>query len=233
MKRRGFLGIGLVSALWIVCGGALAETQTLLSQRQTTTQVSSNAEQTTPAVVKPAAKEEAEVPPPQRRHPLLDYHFTHELGQSVSLGQFQGQALGITFFFTRCPVPDYCPRLSKNFQEASQKLLSRSGAPTNWHFLSVTIDPEFDTPPVLKTYAEKYRYDPKHWSFLTGLSDIIAELVKLSDVSFDREGGLFNHNFRTLIIDATGRLQMAFPIGGNLSDAIVKEMLKAAAVKNK
>src|ERR1017187_10894167 len=69
------------------------------------------------------------------RHPLLDYAFTNELGQAVRLGDFRGQALAITFFFTRCPIPDYCPRLSKNFEEASQKLIAMPGTPTNWHFL--------------------------------------------------------------------------------------------------
>ena len=53
------------------------------------------------------------------RHPLLDYPFTNELGQAVRPGDFRGQALAITFFFTRYPIPDYCPRLSKNFDEAS------------------------------------------------------------------------------------------------------------------
>jgi len=82
----------------------------------------------------------------------------------------------------------------------------------------------------LKAYAEQYHYDPSHWSFLTGASDKIAELAQLSDVTMAREGSLFNHNFRTLIIDAAGHLQMAFPIGGNLADAIVEQILKAALV---
>jgi len=166
------------------------------------------------------------------RHPLLDFKFTNELGQAVSLSSFQGQALAITFFFTRCPIPDYCPRLSKNFQEASQKLNSLPGGPTNWHFLSVSFDTKFDTVPVLKAYAEFYHYDPAHWSFLTGPQEKIAELARLSDVKFEAEGGFFNHNFRTLIIDTAGHLQMSFPIGGNLSDAIVEEIRKAATVTN-
>src|SRR6266478_2321106 len=73
-------------------------------------------------------------------HPLLDYKFTNELGQRVSLGDFRGQALAITFFFTRCPIPDYCPRLSRNFQEASTRLSLIAAGPTNWHFLSVSFD---------------------------------------------------------------------------------------------
>jgi len=170
---------------------------------------------------------------PRSPHPLLDYQFTNELGEAVSLSQFRGQALAITFFFTRCPLPEFCPRLSKNFEEAAQKLKALPGTPTNWHFLSVSFDTDFDTPRVLKAYGELYHYDPQHWSFLTGPADKISELARGSDVKIEREGGLFNHDFRTLIIDATGRLQMSFPVGGNLSEDIVREILKAAAVTNR
>jgi protein SCO1/2 len=175
------------------------------------------------------------VPPPapaKPQHRLMDYRFTNELGQAVSLGEFRGQALAITFIFTRCPIPDYCPRLSRNFQEASQALPGMTNAPANWHFLSVSFDPDFDTPERLKAYAERYGYDPQHWSFLTGPRDKIAELAAQSDVTFEPESGFFNHNFRTLIIDAAGRLQTTFPIGGNLSQVIVSEMFKAAAATN-
>jgi protein SCO1/2 len=161
-------------------------------------------------------------------HPLLDYHFTNELARPVSLRQFRGQALAITFFYTRCPVPDYCPRLSKNFQEASRKLASLAGAPTNWHFLSVSIDPQKDTPEVLRTYAERYHYDSNHWTFLTGSADKIRELASLSGVTYEAEGAFLNHNFRTLIIDPNGSLRKSFPIGGNLSEQIAEEMQAAA-----
>ena len=140
------------------------------------------------------------------------------------------QLLDYPFYFTLCPIPDYCLRLSKDFDEASQKLGAMPGAPTNWHFLSVSFDPDFDTPTVLKAYGERYQYDPKHWSFLTGPREKISELASLSEAKIQPEGGLINHNFRTLIIDAASHLQMVFPTSVNLSDAIVLEMLKAAAV---
>ncbi len=60
--------------------------------------------------------------PVQNKNPLFYYKFTNELGQAVTLSDFNGQALAITFFFTRCPFPNFCPRLSKNFEEASQML---------------------------------------------------------------------------------------------------------------
>ena len=163
---------------------------------------------------------------------LLDYKFTNELGRAVSLNDFRGQALAITFFYTRCPLPDYCPRLSKNFQAAQKILESRSGAPTNWHLLSISFDTEFDSPAMLKAYGNSYQYDPGHWSFLTGPADKIGELARGSGVSYQYDAGTFNHDFRTLIIDAAGHLQMIFPTGGDLSDQIVTELIKAAAATN-
>jgi protein SCO1 len=168
---------------------------------------------------------------PQPDKSLLDYKFTNELGQAVSFNDFRGQAIAITFFYTRCPLPEFCPRLSKNFQAASQKLKALTNAPTNWHFISVSFDPEFDTPQALKSYGEFYQYDPAHWSFLTGPKNKISALAKGSGVTYETEGGTINHNFRTLIIDPEGHLQMVFPTSGDISDQIVSEILKAAAKK--
>jgi protein SCO1 len=168
----------------------------------------------------------------EMRYELLHYKFTNELGQAVSLSDFSGQALAITFFYTRCPLPDFCPRLSKNFQSASQKLEAMTHMPVNWHFLSISFDPEFDTPQVLKNYGQLYQYDPAHWSFLTGPKDKIMELAQGAGVTVEDHDGVINHNFRTLIIDASGHLQTVFPTSGDLSDQIVAEIVKGAAVKN-
>ena len=166
------------------------------------------------------------------RHPLLDYAFTNEFGQPVSLGQFHGRALAYTFFFTRCPVPDYCPRLAKNFAAATRKLRETPGAPTNWHFLSISIDPESDTPAVLRNYARGYGYDSNHWSFLTGPTNKVRELATLSGLEYQRDGASYSHGLMTVIIDPIGRLHKVFPIGGDLGDAIATEMIKAAAATN-
>jgi protein SCO1/2 len=165
-------------------------------------------------------------------HPLLNYPFTNELGQAVRLNDFHGQALAITFFYTRCPLPDYCPRLSKNFQATQEKMAALTNCPSNWHLLSVSFDTEFDTPQMLLAYAGSYHADPKHWSFLTGPADKIGELARQAGLDYQLEGGVFNHDLRTLIIDAAGHLQMVFPTSGDLSDQIVAELVKAAAVTN-
>ena len=162
------------------------------------------------------------------RHPLMEYAFTNQLGEPVTLSSFRGQALAITFFFTRCPIPEYCPRLSKNFEEACAELKAMPNAPTNWHLLSVTIDPEFDTPAALRLYAKRYEHDPKRWSFLTGPKERIVELARESGIAMQPDQGLLTHNFRTLIVDPSGKLQMSFPVSGDISDGIASELVKAA-----
>lgn len=165
-------------------------------------------------------------------HPLLHFKFTNELGQAVSLGDFPGQALAITFIYTRCPLPEYCPRLSKNFQEATQKLKGMTNAPSNWHFISISFDPEFDTPASLLAYGKTYQYDPAHWSLLTGPAEQIHALAQACGVTTAPDGGTINHNFRTLIIDASGHLQMVFPTSGDLSGQIVEQIIQAASATN-
>ena len=178
---------------------------------------------------------QAAPPAPAIHHsnnPLRYYKFTNELGQPISLSDFHGQAIALTFFFTRCPIPEFCPRLSRNFEEVERKMKLDTNAPANWHLLSISFDSSRDTPAVLQAYGQNYHYDPAHWSFLTGPPEKIAELAKLCDVKFDPDNGFFNHNFRTLIIDSSNRLQMVFPTSGDLSDSIVQELIKAANPTN-
>ncbi len=84
----------------------------------------------------------------------------------------------------------------------------------------------------LKAYGESYQYDPKRWSFLTGPAEKISELARQAGVSYEPDAGTFNHNFRTLILDASGQLQMVFPTSGDLSDQIVSEIRRATDATN-
>lgn len=164
---------------------------------------------------------------------LQHYQFTNEFGQPVSFNDFQGRVLAITFFFTRCPIPEYCPRLMKNFVGAAEKLRATPNVPTNWHFLAITFDPAFDTPAVLRAYGQRYGYDSNQWSFLTGDTNRIAELAQAVDVYYEPDGAFFNHNFRTLVINPAGDLHMSFPIGGDLSALLAEEILKATGFTNR
>ena len=157
------------------------------------------------------------------------FMFTNELGKPIHLKDFAGRPLALTFFFTRCPVPDYCPRLSKNFQEASGILKGTSNAPVDWQFLSVTIDPENDTPEAMKAYGRRYGYDSNHWSFLTGPKGRVENLARMFGLQFDQTNGLYNHGFRTVIINRSNKVQQIFPVVGDLSKALADEIMKASA----
>ena len=85
--------------------------------------------------------------------PLPDAEFTSENGRPVHFSDFRGRAVAFTFFFTSCPLPEYCPRMNKNFSEARKILLADSNAPANWQLLSISFDPGFDTPQMLAGYA--------------------------------------------------------------------------------
>ena len=160
---------------------------------------------------------------------MPEYHFTNELGQPIRLGDFKGQALAFTFIFTRCPFPDFCPRLSGNFAAAYRELTARPGAATNWHLLSLSFDPEHDTPDVLQAYARRYQYDPRRWSFASGALLEIDAITEQFGLGFSRAGASFNHNLRTVVLDAHGRVQKIFIGNDWKSEELVAELLQAAA----
>ncbi len=164
--------------------------------------------------------------------PLPDYHFTNELGEAVSTRQFKGQALAFTFFFTRCPFPTFCPLMASNFEETQKKLLALPNGPANWHLLSISFDPQFDSPAVLKAYAGRYDYNPAHWSFVSGDEiEITAIGDQVGQFFGHDETGAVQHNLRTVVVDALGRVQKILPNNKWTSDELVAEMVKAAAAK--
>ena len=160
---------------------------------------------------------------------LPDYHFTNQLGQAVSLSQFQGQALAITFIFTRCPFPTFCPLMSNNFRTVQNALLKDPNAPTNWHLLTLTFDPEFDTPDKLRNYATMYGCNPRQWSFLTGALIEVTALGEQFGLMFwrDPQAGI-SHNLRTVIVDARGRVQKILTENKWTPEELVAEIEKAA-----
>lgn len=162
---------------------------------------------------------------------IPDFSFTNEFGQPVSMRDFQGKAIAFTFFFTRCPIPEYCPRLSKNFQGASKQLLADPNASTNWHLLSISFDP-FDTPAVLRAYGKSYNYNSNHWSFLTGRTAQMTNLAYGFGVKISGDPGNYAHGFATVIFDAEGRLQARWPVGGDTTSTIVSELRKGMSVTN-
>lgn len=178
----------------------------------------------------PAATVAGNLPAEFRLSQIPEFALTNEFGEAVRLRQFEGKAVAMTFFFTRCPIPEFCPRLTKNFRGAIEKLKALPDGPTNFHFLSISFDPA-DTPRQLRAYAAQYRYDSNHWSFLTGQPEQIRELARGFGVPVTGEGINLSHGFSTTLFDAAGRLLRMWPIGGDMTDTIVAEMAAGAKVE--
>ncbi len=161
--------------------------------------------------------------------PLPEYSFTNQFGQIFNTSGFKGQALALTFLFTRCPYPTFCPRMAANFEEAQQKMLGDAQSPTNWHLLTISFDPEFDSPAVLKAYAEARHYDPRHWTFATGALTDVTAITEQFGLAFWRDPpGSISHNLRTAVIDANGRVRKIFEGNTWTSDELISEIRKAA-----
>ncbi len=177
-----------------------------------------------------------EVEPLKVGDAMPDYKFTNELGRAVSFAQLKGAPYAFTFIFTRCPYPLFCPQMSRSFLAAQKGLAEAKDAPKDWHLFSITFDVEFDTPAVLRSYAQTYNYDPQRWSFLTGALIDIDAITEQFGLGFARNaggGGLgaFDHNLRTVVIDAAGKVQRIF-IGNEWKpEELVEEMKKGAVNK--
>jgi protein SCO1/2 len=181
----------------------------------------------------PAFRRVRDVEPLAVGDKLPDYTFTNTAGRVMKLSEFRGRALGLTFIFTRCPFPTFCPRLSSNFAEAQGRLKALSGGPTNWSLLSITIDPEFDTPERLKGYAGRYKADPQHWDHVTGALIDITAIGEQFGLQFWRANPNepINHNVRTVVVDAAGRIQWVTNENEWKADAFVEQMVRAAKAK--
>ncbi len=168
------------------------------------------------------------LPPLEEGDLLPDYHLTNELGQPVSLGQFKGRVLALTFFFTSCPYPDFCPRMTANFAQAAQALETMTNAPAHCRLLSISFDPANDTPAILKEYAQSCHYDPARWSFLTGSLADITGLADRCGEHFQITGETISHDFRTVVVDPSGRVRKIIPGNSWTSDDLIREILSAA-----
>ena len=162
---------------------------------------------------------------------MPDYRFTNELGRVVSLSDFKGQALTLTFIFTRCPLPEFCPLMSRRFAVAQKQLMTLTNAPANWHLLSISFDPHFDTPAVLRGYSQIFRPDASHWNFVTGAMIDIDAITEQFDLPVIKKGEDWEHKLRTIVINANGRIQKIFLGNQWTEDELVSEIIKAATVR--
>jgi protein SCO1/2 len=148
---------------------------------------------------------DGEIAPPKGKlqpgDPVADFELRDQHGTTVRLSDFRGKIVAIDFIYTRCPLPDVCPRLSANFALLQRRFRDRLGE--DLVLLTVTVDPEFDTPAILSAYARRWGADDRGWRFLTG--NIAPLAAQLGEVYWTDEGSI-GHNSETSVIGPDGRL---------------------------
>ncbi len=127
-----------------------------------------------------------------------DFELTDHLKRPSALSAFRGRVVVIDFIYTRCPLPEVCPRLSANFARLQKRFAGREVT-----LLSITVDPQFDTPPVLADYGRRWRANPEQWRFLTGDVRPVAAMFGLL---YWAEDYAITHSNMTAVIDRDGRL---------------------------
>jgi protein SCO1/2 len=140
--------------------------------------------------------------------PVADAPFTDQEGAPHRLQDWRGHRVALTFAYTRCPLPEFCPLMDRHFV-AVQREVARAPALRDVRLLTITIDPSFDTPAVLKRHAAELGADPSTWSFLTPGLGASAPFFGQFGLIVEREGenaGDITHNLRTIVLDAAGRV---------------------------
>ena len=162
---------------------------------------------------------------------LPDGELTTENGDTVRFSDFRGRAVAFTFFFTSCPLPDFCPKMNKNFAEARQLLSADTNAPANWQFLSISFDHVVDQPDILASYAGLYRgTDTNRWLFAVAGTNTLASLAPRLDLQFWRENGSITHNLRTVVLDPAGHITRQFDGNDWTPQDLATALRQAAAV---
>ncbi|MDQ3803294.1 MAG: SCO family protein [Acidobacteriota bacterium] len=156
-----------------------------------------------------AAEAVAAGPPPGTQVP--DVALVNQDGERLSLDRLRGRALLLTFIYTRCPVPDYCPLMSSNFAAVHRELERDAALRPKAHLLSVTLDPAYDTPKVLRSYGAAYteRYGEEtfeHWDFATGDPAEICRLAQFFGLAYREESGQVVHSLRTALVAPDGKV---------------------------
>jgi protein SCO1 len=133
-----------------------------------------------------------------------DFTLTDQQRHQVSLSQFAGKVVALNFVYTRCPLPQYCFRMTNNFGRLQKRFRERLGK--DLVLLTVSFDPVHDQPEVLAEYARTWKADANTWHFLTGTASDVNRLCDLFGVGYWQDEGGFTHSLHTAIIDRKGKL---------------------------
>jgi len=141
-----------------------------------------------------------------------DFKLRNQDGRAIHLGQFHGRALVVTFIYTRCPSPEFCPRVTRNFAALEKQLAGSPALYNKTHLLCVSFDPEHDTPERLRAYGVTYiGSDTKsafaHWEFAVPERPVLAEMAKFFDLGMTNEAdSTITHTLSTTLIGPDGKV---------------------------
>jgi protein SCO1/2 len=133
-----------------------------------------------------------------------DFGLIDQTGAPVTLAALRGKVVVVNFIYTRCPLPDYCPRMVANFRNVRDRFANRMAS--DLVLLTISFDPKYDTPARLAAYASAERAGGEGWHFLTGDSAAIERVCNAFGIQYFPEEGLITHTLQTAVIDRDGRL---------------------------
>lgn len=142
-----------------------------------------------------------------------DFALTNQDGKRIHLHQYHGKVLLLTFIYTRCPLPDYCPLMSKNFAQILRQVRSDPVLSPVARLLSVSIDPEYDKPPVLRAYAldvagNSAPFD--HWEFASGTPEQVRKVAEFFGLKYWTDSGQIVHALVTALIGPDGKVAQIY-----------------------
>ena len=161
---------------------------------------------------------------PKPGEEVPNFNLVNQSGKRLSFRDYKGNAVIVTFIYTRCPLPDYCPLMTENFSQILAALKSEPEKYLKTHLLSITLDPEYDSPKVLSEYAAAYSADLERWDFATGTKDEIKKVATYFGLQYWTEGDQVIHSLRTAIVGSDGRLIKLYRGNEWKPDEILKEL---------
>ena len=159
-----------------------------------------------------------------------DGAFVDQSGQQRRFSEFKGSPVAMTFIYTKCPLPTFCPLMDRHFA-ALQTSLKADASLQAVRLVTVSFDPITDTPAVLREHAKRLNADLTRWTFLTGDRDEIDQFAARFGVSISRamnDARDITHNLRTVVIDRDGKIVKVYT-GNDWSPAQVLADLKGLA----
>jgi protein SCO1/2 len=135
------------------------------------------------------------------------FNLVDENNRPLTQADLLGRNTVITFIFTRCPVPEFCPAMAAKFSSIQDALVASSLPAGSVRLLSVTLDPEFDIPEILRVYGDAIGANPAVWNFATGAKEEAEALSRAFAVYTERNGALLDHTLCTALIGPDGRVR--------------------------